>query len=66
MGNAASAQALEIGKEKLRDFLQNSEVGRGAIGMKGDDSDSISLHTLDSRGRRKEKDSAEEEVEVEI
>lgn len=54
MANAASAQAVEIGKEKLREFLENSETGRQAIGMSGrEDSDGISLNTLDGRGRRK-------------
>lgn len=53
MANAASAQAVEIGKEKLREFLESSETGRQAIGVKSrDDSDNISLNTLDSRGRR--------------
>ena len=33
MTNAASAQGLEIFKEKLRDFLESSETGRQAIGM---------------------------------
>jgi hypothetical protein len=33
MTNAASTQGLEIFKEKLRDFLENSETGRQAIGM---------------------------------
>ncbi|PMD26581.1 root hair defective 3 GTP-binding protein [Hyaloscypha hepaticicola] len=53
MANAASAQAVEIGKEKLREFLESSDTGRQAIDMKGrDDSDNISLNTLDSRGKR--------------
>ena len=53
MANAASAQAIEIGKEKLREFLESSDTGRQAIGMKGrDDSDNVSLNTLDSRGKR--------------
>lgn len=33
MTNAASAQGLEIFKEKLREFLESSETGRQAIGM---------------------------------
>jgi protein SEY1 len=54
MANAASTQAVEISKEKLREFLENSETSRQAIGMKArEDSDSISLNTLDSRGKRK-------------
>jgi hypothetical protein len=53
MANAASAQAVEIGREKLREFVANSETGRQAIGMAGrEDIDSISLNTLDSRGKR--------------
>lgn len=54
MANAASTQAVEIGKEKLREFLENSETGRQAIGMPArSDSDNVSMNTLDSRGRRK-------------
>lgn len=54
MTNAASAQAVEIGKEKLREFLESSDTGRQAMGMAGrTDSDGISLNTLDSRGKRK-------------
>lgn len=53
MANAASSQAVEIGKEKLREFLESSEGRREAIGMKPRaDSDSISLNTLDSRGKK--------------
>ena len=54
MANAASAQAVEVGKERLREFLESSETGRQALAMKGrEDSDSVSMNTLDSRGRRK-------------
>lgn len=53
MANAASAQAVEIGREKLREFVENSETGRQAMGISGrTDSDSISLNTLNSRGRK--------------
>lgn len=65
MANAASAQAVEVGKERLRDFLENSETGRQAIGMTGRDSDSISLNTLDSRGKRKPR-AAEDDEDDEI
>lgn len=53
MANAASNQAVEIGKEKLREFLESSDTGRQTMAMGGRDSDSISLNTLDSRGKRK-------------
>jgi hypothetical protein len=52
MANAASAQAVEIGKEKLREFLENAEGGRQPMAIPRDDSDGISLKTLDSRGKR--------------
>lgn len=53
MGNAAINQGVELGKAKLREFLENSEMGRQAIAMPPRDSDSISLQTLDSRGKRR-------------
>ena len=65
MTNAASAQAVEIGKEKLREFLESSDTGRQAIGMAGrTDSDGISLNTLDSRGKRKTTADDEEDDEI--
>ncbi|KAG0647801.1 sey1 [Hyphodiscus hymeniophilus] len=65
MTNAASAQAVEIGKEKLREFLESSDTGRQAMGMAGrTQGDGISLNTLDSRGKRKT--AAEEEEDDEI
>jgi hypothetical protein len=54
MSNAAAQQALDIGKERLRDFLESSDTGRQALRMSArEDSDNISMQTLDSRGRRK-------------
>lgn len=54
MTNAAAQQALDIGKERLRDFLESSDTGRQALKMSArDDGDNISLQALDSRGRRK-------------
>lgn len=65
MTNAASAQAVEIGKEKLRDFLETSETGRQAMGMKArDDGDNISMNTLDSRGKRLEKREEDEDDDI--
>lgn len=62
MANAASAQAVEIGKEKLREFLENAEGGRQPIAMARDDSDSISLKTLDSRGKQQAADDDDDEI----
>lgn len=65
MANAASAQAVEIGKEKLREFLESSDTGRQAIGMRArDDSDMISLNTLDSKGKSKASVEDDEDDEI--
>ena len=65
MGNAAWGQGLDIGKAKLREFLENNETARQAIGVpaavggpsggegrrrQGSD---VSLDSLDSRGKKK-------------
>ncbi|KAF7532978.1 hypothetical protein G7054_g7516 [Neopestalotiopsis clavispora] len=56
MSNAAWGQGIEIGKQKLREFLENNETARAAIAMPARrDTDSISLDTLDSRGRKAER-----------
>ncbi|TGJ86082.1 hypothetical protein E0Z10_g2711 [Xylaria hypoxylon] len=52
MSTAAWNQAVEIGKQRLREFLENNETARQAIAMPSRDSDSISLDTLDSRGKK--------------
>ena len=54
MTNAAAQQAVEIGKQRLREFLENSETGRQVLAMPARDSDAISMETLDSRGKRRE------------
>ena len=57
MTNAAGSQAVEIGKQRLRSFLENNETARQAIGMPGRQSSSSSesgfdMDRLDSRGKR--------------
>ncbi|KAI0455984.1 RHD3/Sey1 [Xylaria acuta] len=52
MSGAAWNQAIEIGKQRLREFLENNETARQAIAMPPRDNDSISLDTLDSRGKK--------------
>jgi len=47
MANAASAQAVEVGKERLREFLETADTGRQAMAMTSrDESDAINLNTL--------------------
>ncbi|KAK8094418.1 hypothetical protein PG997_001103 [Apiospora hydei] len=55
VSNAAWGQGIDIGKQKLREFIESNETARQAISMpaRSRDSDSVSLDTLDSRGRKK-------------
>ncbi|KAI8961119.1 root hair defective 3 GTP-binding protein [Daldinia sp. FL1419] len=64
MSSAAWGQATEISKQRLRDFLENNETARQAIGMPGRDSDSISMDTLDSRGKKKSRAAADEDDDI--
>ncbi|KAH8892486.1 root hair defective 3 GTP-binding protein [Thozetella sp. PMI_491] len=67
MSNAAMNQAVEIGKEKLRDFLENNETARQAIAMPARsgagtrDRDDISLDRLNSRGKKDASGPAEDD-----
>ena len=50
MANAASAQALEEGKKRLREFLESSDTGRQAIAMSG--REGIPMHKLNGQGKK--------------
>ena len=54
MTNAASAQALEEGKKRLREFLEQSDTGRQAIAMTG--RDDIPMRTLNGGGKAVDED----------
>lgn len=62
MANAASAQALDIGKERLREFLETSESGRRAMAQSGlDDRNStrreeVRMDRLNANGKKAEKE----------
>ncbi|KAI0142419.1 root hair defective 3 GTP-binding protein [Hypoxylon sp. NC0597] len=64
MSSAAWNQAIEIGKQRLRDFLENNETARQAIGVRGRDSDSISMDTLDSRGKKQSRAVADDDDDI--
>jgi hypothetical protein len=67
MANAASQQAVEVGKERLRDFLESSDTARHAVAMGGrGDSDGFSLNTLDSRGKRRVPSTKDDDDDDEI
>ncbi len=65
MANAASQQALEVGKERLREFLEQSDTGRQAMAMSGrkEKEDGIAMRSLDGEGRRKKRGVEEDEDE---
>ena len=58
MANAASQQGLEVGKERLRVFLENSEAGRQAVAMSNQNStrqsDNIRMDRLNGDGKKKQ------------
>jgi len=62
MGNAASAQALEVGKERLREFLESSESGRQAMAMSGNQprGESVRMNRLNGSGKKDEDAEAED------
>lgn len=49
MANAASQQALEEGKKRLREFLESSDAGRQAMAMSSQDD--IQMQKLNGHGR---------------
>lgn len=49
MANAASAQALEEGKKRLREFLEESNAGRQAMAMSGQDD--VQMGKLNRHGK---------------
>jgi len=61
MGNAAYRQAVEIAKQKLREFVENSDTARAAIAMPPRQDSSISMDTLDSSGHKKTSQSIDED-----
>lgn len=64
MANAASQQGLEVGKERLRQFLENSDAGRQAMAMSGQMNetrrDDIRMNRLNGDGRKVARDDDED------
>ena len=59
MANAASTQALEEGKKRLREFLEESNAGRQAMAMGGQDD--IQLRKLNGHGKAVVEEEEEED-----
>jgi hypothetical protein len=63
MANAASNQAVEIGKEKLREFLEANETVRQAMAVPArQQSSGISMDRLDSRGKKAHEAGDEDDI----
>ena len=58
MANAASAQALEEGKKRLREFLEESNAGRQAMAMSGQDD--VQMRKLNGHGKAMVEEEEEE------
>ncbi|KAF1926671.1 GTP-binding protein Sey1 [Didymella exigua CBS 183.55] len=65
MANAASAQALDISKERLREFLETSESGRRAMAQSGLDNsprhrDEVRMDRLNANGKKRDDEDLDE------
>ena len=49
MANAASTQALEEGKKRLREFLEESNAGRQAVALGGENE--VQMRKLNGHGK---------------
>lgn len=58
MADAASKQALEEGKKRLREFLEASDAGRQAMAMSSQDE--IEMKRMNGRVRAKEEEEDED------
>ncbi|KAL1633999.1 Dynamin-like GTPase that mediates homotypic ER fusion [Neofusicoccum ribis] len=65
MSNAASQQAVEMFKERLREFLESSDTGRQAMAMSGrsNTTESIGLDRLNSDGKKAAAGAEDEDVD---
>lgn len=69
MTNAATQQAVEVGKERLREFLQETETGRQAMAMSSGterrkENKGYEMDNLDGAGKARGKGDEEGEVEI--
>jgi hypothetical protein len=61
MGNAALTQGLDIGKERLREYIMNSESARQAMGVPANGDDNIRMETLNKEGKAANNTTAEDD-----
>ncbi|KAH0139179.1 root hair defective 3 GTP-binding protein, partial [Aureobasidium melanogenum] len=67
MTNAASAQGLEVFKERLREFLETSDTGRQAMAMSGSkpsEREQYRMDTLSSEGKKTATTAADDDEDI--
>lgn len=52
MANAAATQGLDIGKERLREYIMSNESAKQAMGMQSKNDDDIDMDTLNRDGKK--------------
>lgn len=64
MGNAAFTQGIDIGKERLREYIMNSETARQAMGVPANNNSSseVDLDNLDSRGKKVDSPNEDDDI----
>ena len=62
MANAASQQAVEAGKERLREFLEQSDTGRRAVAMSGVEMDDRGASARQRMAKADEADDEDGEI----
>ena len=63
MGNAAFTQGIDIGKERLREYIMNSEAARQAIGVQANNNGTdVDMDRLDSRGKKVESSKEDDDI----
>ncbi|KAK0756807.1 hypothetical protein N5P37_010325 [Trichoderma harzianum] len=62
MGNAAVNQGMDIAKQQLREFVNNSDTARQALAMPVRQDSDISMDTLDSRGKKKTESESPDDI----
>lgn len=59
MANAAANQGVDIGKQKLREFIENSDTARQALNMPQKEREEVRMDNLDSKGKKTSSDDDE-------
>jgi hypothetical protein len=52
MANAAANQGVDMAKQSLREFVENSDTARAALALPAKGGDAIAMDRLDSQGKR--------------